>query len=697
MSSDNKILDALFVKICHKLKNHDKQLKENFQRLPTNFDRFKFIWCLQIAHAEFDAILEQTYYDSKDTIKSNEYRQLGNDLYGKKRFAEAIEKYNLSIKYAVNPTLKIKLEEVTNENAPEAEVGLAISYANRSAVFFHMNELVLSLADIELAFKCGYPLQSRFKLIERKLACLYKLGNYDLVLDLIEKEKSLELEIFQSYIKIISDIKRMNAVKEEKTCDEAVKQYLDAHLDVTFEIPAEEKSSNIVCASRLISIDYGIEKGFFIKSNEDIEAGELIVDEPPYASVLLGENIKDFCYECQKKLEPLKQNLNYCRQCVNVTYCSKDCEKASWLSHRHECKYIKLLAFNSGLTHMEWLAMRIVLKATFDFLHSERDFFVDYEVKREIFIRDDNSMRFHDEDSRKLYRSDLYFNIFHLITNSVLRVDNELFRRAFISLFLVKILLKTNFIQIKNSNNPTDLRDNACFIGGLILRHLQSISCNAHEISMLKLDEESRKPLANSYANGIGAGIYAVLSIFNHSCDPHVTRNFVGSKCQVRTIRKVKKDEQVFDNYGVVYAVNELEERKAKLMNQYFFECRCVCCLDHWPLYDSIPKDLKALGIKCNECKIKKTAVKNCSGCENEFDNLKMHQYQAESSLGNFLFIKKKLNLTDLNTMKQVDTMFENWYSYLQLLESHQIKRPFQDFNNYQEALKQLLNLIYMK
>lgn len=177
---------------------------------------------------------------------------------------------------------------------------------------------------------------------------------------------------------------------------------------------------------------------------------------------------------------------------------------------------------------MEWLAMRIVLKAGFEHLYFERDFFIGYEKQREIFIRDESSVKFHDEDSRKFYKSDLYFNIFHLITNSVLRIDTDLFRRAFISLFLVKLMLKTKFIKEKDDKNPNDLRDNACYIGGLVLRHLQSISCNAHEISMLKLNDEDRKPLCNSYANGIGAGIFAVMSIFNHSCDPHVTRNFLG-------------------------------------------------------------------------------------------------------------------------------------------------------------------------
>ncbi len=221
---------------------------------------------------------------------------------------------------------------------------------------------------------------------------------------------------------------------------------------------------------------------------------------------------------------------------------------------------------------MEWLAMHIVLKATFDKLHAERVFYTNYEQQREIFIRDETSLKFHDRDSRALYKSSDYFNIFHLITNSVVRVENDLFRRAFVALFFAKLLLRTGYIKVKDDHNPNDLRDNACFIGGLILRHLQSISCNAHEISMLKLNEEDRKPLANSYANGIGAGIYALMSVFNHSCDPHVTRNFLSNRCQVRAIRRVAKGEQVFDNYGVVYAVNDYDERQSKLVGQYFFQ-----------------------------------------------------------------------------------------------------------------------------
>lgn len=148
MSSN--ILDATFVKVCEKLKDHDKKLKANFQRLPTNFDRFKFVWCVGVMHNELDAVLANEHYDTKDTNKSNEYRQKGNDLYAKKRYVDAIEKYNVSIRYGVNPKLKV-LNVPVIESANEVVQGLGTSYANRSAAFFQLNEFQLCLVDIENA------------------------------------------------------------------------------------------------------------------------------------------------------------------------------------------------------------------------------------------------------------------------------------------------------------------------------------------------------------------------------------------------------------------------------------------------------------------------------------------------------------------------------------------------------------------
>ena len=294
------------------------------------------------------------------------------------------------------------------------------------------------------------------------------------------------------------------------------------------------------------------------------------------------------------------------------------------------------------------------------------------------------------------YKSDSYLAIFNLITNSAVRKLNDLFRRSFVAFFLVKFLIRIDFF---GKESVKKIVDEVCFIGGLLLRHLQSISCNAHEISLLRLGEETNKAMATSYANGIGAGIYAILSLFNHSCDPHVVRYFRGSKCQVRAIRSIKKDEEIFDNYGVVYAVNTVEERREKLIEQYFFHCICEPCIKDWPRYAKIPTDLSLANFKCVECLSNPNLLKvgECPKCEIELDNLKLEQLAAQQSIKIMLQFNGNTRLDDDVIKNKVQNTFEIFCKYLKKLESYKIKRPFQDYNSYEEALKQLLNFIHMK
>lgn len=52
---------------------------------------------------------------------------------------------------------------------------LALALANRSAALFHLLDYARALVDIEEALDSGYPLDLRFKLLERKAKCLVAL------------------------------------------------------------------------------------------------------------------------------------------------------------------------------------------------------------------------------------------------------------------------------------------------------------------------------------------------------------------------------------------------------------------------------------------------------------------------------------------------------------------------------------------
>lgn len=673
MDNKAKTIDSLFVKICKHLKSHDKQLNENFIKLSTNFDRFKFIWHIGFIRKELDSLFKNTSFNLKDSAKASQFRLEGNEQFKIKRFYDALLKYNSSLQYSSSDQ---------NEN------NIALAYANRSAVFFHLNEFQLCLNDIESALSAGYPGKSIPKLLERKINCYLKLEQFDSGLKFIKSHKSqFNSDVYENFEK-----KFKSGTHDKKLVLINDQYYFENYGNINLTI--DSPNSKVPCASKSIDIDYSIDRGYFIKAAKDIKVGELIVNETPFATVLIGNRIGQNCFECMCKLNALKMNLTYCSQCSLVVYCSKECANTSWThSHRYECKYLNFLIDQSGLTHMEWLALRIVLKAGKNYLLSIKPMLEDYEKQFESGVRDDSCMAFAEGES-KVYHSDSYLPIFNLITNSRVRKLNDLFRRAFVSFFLVKLLEKNSFFE---GDSAEGFKENQWFIGGLILRHLQSISCNAHEISELQHSNAKKNAMAESSAQGIGAGIFAILSLFNHSCDPHVTRNFRASKCQVRALQTIKKGEEIFDNYGVLYAVNELKERQEKLREQYFFECKCVPCSKDWPLYDKIESKLETLSIFCSECKKINEDIDECTGCLYEYDNFMLHHHNAQTALRNFLNINSDFDLNEKVVVTTIENIMNFFCIYLDLLYSHDVQRPFQDYNNYEEAIKQLLNLINIK
>ena len=314
------MLEQMFLKVCDSLRTYDLQMNENFKCLNTNFDRFRFIWTPSAVHSDIDRLLEKKHYDPKDSSKSQQCRYQGNDEFKKHNFRDALILYTQSIRFAYNPKLKTaKDEQKTGDE-------LALAYANRSAAFYQLEQFELSLNDIESSFKYGYPEKSGEKLIERKLHCLYKLGRFGDILEYIKgAAKTLDLNIFQIYEKKM--LEELNAKLTEQSAKNKKKSFemsLDGKLgDLKFEIPEEEKSKKLDHSTNKIQIDYAVNEGFHFKASEDLKVGELIIDEPPYASVLIAEHIKQNCFECMKPIDPYKMNTCYCRQCSLVTYCCK--------------------------------------------------------------------------------------------------------------------------------------------------------------------------------------------------------------------------------------------------------------------------------------------------------------------------------------------------------------------------------------
>ncbi|CAK8672384.1 histone-lysine N-methyltransferase SMYD1-like [Clavelina lepadiformis] len=98
----------------------------------------------------------------------------------------------------------------------------------------------------------------------------------------------------------------------------------------------------------------------------------------------------------------------------------------------------------------------------------------------------------------------------------------------------------------------------------------------------------------------IGVGIFPVASLLNHDCNANCVAMNNGTKLEIRALRKIEKDEELCICY--VDCLNTTEQRKEKLMSQYYFDCKCQMCEDGHEIeslkHGLVREDMKEESIK---------------------------------------------------------------------------------------------------
>ena len=73
-----------------------------------------------------------------------------------------------------------------------------------------------------------------------------------------------------------------------------------------------------------------------------------------------------------------------------------------------------------------------------------------------------------------------------------------------------------------------------------------------------------------------------------------ISTNFIFQKCHfqsyqvVRVIRTVRRGEEVSIDYGFDFYANPLDVRQKRANSQYHFACKCVACVNNWPIYNDL-------------------------------------------------------------------------------------------------------------
>lgn len=201
------------------------------------------------------------------------------------------------------------------------------------------------------------------------------------------------------------------------------------------------------------------------------------------------------------------------------------------------------------------------------------------------------------------FLSNDYASVYGQVTNSHRRSAADMLKRATTAFFLMRCLRHVAQEMVNELEMTT-----------FLLRHLQSCSCNAYQVTEQILTDGIR----NATENELGGGAYPTISLCNHSCNPNVVRHCCGRTCIVRAIRNIKKGDEILDNYGPHFLSHNLEERQKLLETQYFFRCNCEACCEKWPTADKLQE--QDARYKCIHCSMdigpRLSNLKTCPHCK---------------------------------------------------------------------------------
>ena len=632
--------------------NWDK-FQSRFKQCKTDEERVRHVYDVPEVH---DIVTVKQGKKLKSAEESIILRDQGNQLFKKAYKQKALDLYNLSV-------LKAPTSGDTS--------ALALALANRSAVLLHMKHYRLSLQDIESSFKYGYPDKLKYKLLERKGKCYFQLNEKDKAKDAFEKAK-IVLKVSG-----LEQEKRNNLLndydKQVWHCEKLERPPSKAKLDAVLHGPVPKiakENPAINSTSEALMVLYSPDSGRGLVAMRDIEIGEVLIVEKPFSSTLLPGFSLNHCNNCcNRVLSPLP-----CTECSEVVYCSENCQKTAWdVFHKCECDVLSAIReADIGLGH---LAVRTVLKAGLEGITKCSD--------EEPFMEKEQIMAGFDADG--MYDSQNYSTVYNLVSHTTERDTQNLVTRTLEAIYLLKCLEKTSFFGNKSDGNMSSASEKFD-VGGHILRHLQMLPCNAHEVSELAMKP---KNMPESVTMEIGSAIYPVLSLINHSCDPSVVRHSYGDICVVRAIRNIPKGVEIFDNYGALYPLTSCAERREKLSKQYYFMCNCLACQDDYPLYFDTPSEVPVF--KCDNCcgpvfvPVRERPDKaECSSCKKPQDitvKLAMLAKSDESYRG---AIQQVL----MDKSGNLDGYVPTLELHLKLMDRF-LCRPWRDYNDCQEALKQ--------
>ena len=533
---------------------------ELFSKMETDEERV--LCCSSLS--KIDHMVVKPIFKPKSAEIAKTKRAEGNEAFQKKRYKQAMMLYTVSV---------IKSPH-TNKRPDET---LAYSVANRSACFYHLGDMRSCLGDIELALKSGYPAQLAYKLHERKAKCFLLLQQFDQAKTALNVAK----KSFEANKSKLDNKKQEQTKKTLRDIQECINNKTglkgeNIELDDTSApaVPkltggANKKMRNL---SHQVKVQYKEGVGRHVIANKPVKAGDTVAVENPFASVLYPDKLGTHCDLCHVKLRAAVPS----PVCAGVAWCSEACRDTALASyHRYEAKHGDLL-IGLGCSALARLSYRIIASQSLKFFNNMKHHLNVDETRSEI---DNLALNYNIPGvSKDTYLS--YLNLFNLVGLDEDRWVEDTFNRAMMAVCLLKVLKATNYFPDKATEDT--FSSDEIFIGSLMMRHLNVLQFNAHEIYEFCRGDRARMKPHKSIL--VGVGVYPQASYFNHSCHPGTSRYNIGRTMVLRSLVPVAQGQEISENYGPVFYFKSKSDRQRELGSRYWFKCDCKACKANYPL-----------------------------------------------------------------------------------------------------------------
>lgn len=608
---------------------------EDFGKLANNKQRIEKCYFDENVCDELRDVLSnvQEMYRNKSERMSATKKAEADEWLKKGKFDRSLLLYNQSVVRA--PT------QSDPDKPGDDGFGLAPVLWGRSECLFKLERYRLCLIDVRLCLKEKLPARLKLNAYGRMAECYEKLNEFKklrICLNVIDKlvdESSSELsDVTTEEWKDKVQNKR-NLIERESALTTncgggggaQIQEDNNNNDSSAAIIPMVTNGVNerLKGASKLLKLSQSNAEGRYVIAAGPIKAADTLVVEDAYVSCLLADKFGTHCQHCFSRLYSVVP----CHGCSGVAFCSEECKTvATGTYHKYECRYMDMM-IGSGMSILCFLALRIVTQNEAQYFLNNNE--IDIESGRRDIAKVDPKHR--------------YTYIYNMECHQNKRKAWDFFHRTLMALFLLTILKKSGYFNgVDDSLRSDKLSLPELFVGSVLLRNLEVLQFNAHEIYETVT---TKNPPIKSKMINIGAGLYKTASLFNHDCYAALVRYFVGTKLVMKALRPINTGEMVPENYGSSFTTQTLAQRQRILCSRYWFECRCRACNEDWPTLDRLLDS--SVNIRCIACQKGITTIRNdeptecCLNCGKEIN------------VGRINKITDKLNKTFQNAIRKIE------------------------------------------